>query len=81
MSRRTLFRAFREELGMGPQGYLRLLRLHQFRERLLVAAATEASITELASELGFTHMGRLSAAYLKHFGEYPKETMGYVIKR
>ncbi|MEA2080852.1 MAG: helix-turn-helix domain-containing protein [Pseudomonadota bacterium] len=75
VSRRTLFRAFREELGMGPQGYLQLVRLHQLRERLLAAASAEASITEFAGELGFTHMGRLSAAYRKHFGEYPKQTL------
>jgi AraC family ethanolamine operon transcriptional activator len=75
VSRRSLFRAFREELGMGPQGYLQLVRLHQLRERLLAAASTEASITELAGKLGFTHMGRLSAAYRKHFGEYPKQTL------
>lgn len=60
---------------MGPQGYLRLVRLHQLHERLLAATSAEASITELAGELGFTHMGRLSTAYLKHFGEYPKQTL------
>ena len=75
VSRRSLFRAFREELGMGPQGYMQLVRLHQLRERLLAAASIETSITELAGELGFTHMGRLSAAYRKHFGEYPKQTL------
>ena len=75
VSRRTLFRAFREELGMGPQGYLQLVRLHQLRDRLLVASPIEASITQIAGELGFTHLGRLSAAYLKHFDEYPKETL------
>jgi AraC-like DNA-binding protein len=75
VSRRSLFRAFREELGMGPQGYLQLVRLHQLRERLLATTSAEASITELAGKLGFTHMGRLSAAYRKHFGEYPKQTL------
>jgi len=75
VSRRTLYRAFRGELGMGPQGYLRLVRLHQLRERLLRAASTGASITGLAGELGFTHMGRLSADFYKHFGEYPKQAL------
>jgi len=75
VSRRTLFRAFREELGIGPQGYLQLVRLHQLRNRLLMASPTSESVTALASQLGFTHMGRLSAAYQKHFGEYPKQTL------
>jgi len=73
--RRTLFRAFREELGMGPQAYLQLVRLHRLRERLLLESPATASITALAGELGFTHMGRLSASYRQHFGEYPKETL------
>ena len=75
VSRRSLFRSFRTELGMGPQGYLQLVRLHRLRERLLVASPATASITALAGELGFGHMGRLSAAYLQHFGEYPKQTL------
>ena len=73
--RRTLFHAFRKELGMGPQRYLQLVRLHRLRERLLAASPATASITGLAGELGFAHMGRLSAAYRKHFGEYPKQTL------
>lgn len=60
---------------MGPQGYLQLVRLHQLREHLLTTTPAETSITELAVELGFTHMGRLSAAYIKHFGEHPSKTL------
>jgi len=75
VSRRALFRAFREDLGIGPQQYLRLIRLHRLRERLLAASPATTSITTLAGGLGFTHMGRLSAAYREHFGEYPKQTL------
>ena len=60
---------------MGPQGYLQLLRLHRLRDRLLAVSPATASITSLAGELGFTHVGRLSAAYPSQFGEYPKETL------
>lgn len=73
--RRTLFHAFRTYMGIGPYAYLQLIRLHRLRDRLLAESPAETSVTKLASELGFDHMGRLSAAYRKHFGEYPRETL------
>jgi transcriptional regulator GlxA family with amidase domain len=32
-------------------------------------------VTEAAAEAGFTHLGRLSGLYRKHFGERPSETL------
>jgi AraC-like DNA-binding protein len=75
VSRRTLFHAFRKWVGVGPLAYLRLVRLHSVRHRLLAASPDETSVTEVASDLGFGHMGRLSAAYRAHFGEYPSDTL------
>lgn len=75
VARRTLFRAFREWADMGPHAYLLLVRLHRLRDRLLAGSPADTSVTKLAIELGFNHMGRLSAAYRRHFGEYPKETL------
>jgi AraC-like DNA-binding protein len=75
VSPRTLFHAFGEWVGMGPYAYFQLVRLHRLRERLLAGSSTDTSVTELASELGFCHLGRLSAAYHAHFGEYPSETL------
>ncbi len=75
VSRRTLFHAFRNCLDMGPQGYLRLIRLHWLRDRLLEASPTTTSVTALANTLGFDHMGRLSTLYKQHFRELPSETL------
>ncbi|HED18547.1 MAG TPA: AraC family transcriptional regulator [Gammaproteobacteria bacterium] len=73
--RRTLFHAFRNWLELGPHTYLQLVRLHRLRDRLLAGTPTDTSVTQLAIELGFRHLGRLSAAYHDHFGEYPRDTL------
>lgn len=73
--RRTLFHAFRKWLGIGPHAYLRLVRLHRLHDRLLAASPAETSVIELASDLGFGHMGHLSAVYREHFCEYPSDTL------
>lgn len=73
VSRRTLFRSFRQALGLSPLEYLRLTRLHALRERLL--SAQVPSIISVAGEYRFSHMGRLALAYHEHFGERPSETL------
>jgi AraC-like DNA-binding protein len=75
VSRRTLFYAFRRYLGMGPHAYLQLVRLHELRKHLLSKLPSETTVGSLAYDLGFNHLGRLSAAYREHFGEYPSDTL------
>lgn len=71
--RRTLHRSFKELYGMGPQGYLRLVRLHMFREALLTGDHT--GIADAALGAGFQHFGRAAQYYHKQFGELPKQTL------
>ncbi|MCA0905703.1 helix-turn-helix domain-containing protein [Ruegeria marisrubri] len=71
--RRTLHRSFKELYGMGPQGYLRLVRLHIFREALLTGDHT--GIADAALSAGFQHFGRAAQYYHKQFGELPKHTL------
>jgi transcriptional regulator GlxA family with amidase domain len=52
--------------------YLRNVRLDHCR-RLLVAGT--ASVTDVAQQCGFTHLGRFSAAYKERFGELPSHTL------
>ena len=74
--RRTLSHAFHEVLGMGPATYLRRLRLNQVRRSLRQYNANrrQATVTELALEHGFWHLGRFSSQYREFFGENPQDS-------
>lgn len=75
ISKRTLYRAFRQCLGIGPYAYLQTIRLHELRNRLLEASLDDSSVTRLAFESGFNEMGRMSVTYRKYFGESPYDTL------
>ena len=75
VSRRTLFYALRKSIGLTPRRYHELLRLGQLQQRLQVADKDTSTVTQLATDLGFGDLGRLSGKYHKQFGEYPHETL------
>lgn len=75
-SPRTLYRAFAAVFGDTPQGYVRRLRLHRVRARLLAPDEPATTVTRAAERLGFEHdMGRLSVRYRALFGETPSATL------
>ena len=76
ISRRTLEHLFRDSLGTTPGKYLGLLRLNRCHHDLYHADPSKESVTSVAMRWGFTHLGRFSGAYRKHFGELPSETLG-----
>lgn len=71
---RTLFKHFRDFHGMSPMQYLRNSRFEKVREALR-RADPEQSVTEIAMNWGFTHMGRFSVEYRERFGESPSDTL------
>jgi len=71
---RTLFKHFRDFHGMSPMQYLRNSRFEKVREAL-GRADPEQSVTEIAMNWGFTHMGRFSVEYRQRFGESPSDTL------
>jgi AraC-like DNA-binding protein len=71
---RTLFMHFRSFKGVSPMRYLRDARLRQVRQALL-QADPDASVSGIAMGSGFTHLGRFSLAYRRHFGESPSQTL------
>lgn len=75
VSRRTLFYALRKSIGLTPRRYQELLRLRRLRQMLRAASSDENTVTQLATDLGFGDLGRLSGKYRKQFGEYPHETL------
>jgi transcriptional regulator GlxA family with amidase domain len=73
-SNRTLHRVVRRELGVSPMVLLRKARLAQARAEL-DAPGPGATVTTVALDCGFTHLGRFSQEYARQFGEPPSETL------
>ncbi|MGJ3508259.1 AraC family transcriptional regulator [Enemella sp. A6] len=72
LSQRALHVLCRRHLGESPMTWVRNLRLDAARRRLL--AEPRSSVTEVALEHGFTHLGRFSAYYRARFAELPSVT-------
>jgi len=64
-----------ELLGMGPQRYLWLRRMHQARRALTLADPAETTVTMIANDHGFAELGRFAVAYRELFGERPSMTL------
>ena len=77
-SERSLHLGFFERFGMPPMAYLKVLRLNQAR-RLLRHAPGGVSVTEVALDSGFRHLGRFAADYSHFFGERPSATLRHQI--
>jgi AraC-like DNA-binding protein len=75
MNLRTLTRAFRRRHGQSPMAFVRERRLDEVRRRLLGAIRAETSVSDIALDHGFCHLGRFSADYRRAFGELPSETL------
>ncbi|WP_255367697.1 helix-turn-helix domain-containing protein [Caulobacter sp. UNC279MFTsu5.1] len=75
ISRRTLYRAFRDLLDISPKAYLRLKNMSAARARLLEAGVRPTTVTQVALDQGFWELGRFSGAYRAMFGESPSETL------
>ncbi|MGY2262455.1 AraC family transcriptional regulator [Pseudomonas sp. SDO55104_S430] len=73
VSIRSLNTLCQREYGQSPMDRLRGLRLEAAREFLL--ARPHCSVTEVALEFGFGHVGRFANYYRQRFGELPKQTV------
>jgi AraC-like DNA-binding protein len=71
---RALQLGFRRHFGLSISEMLLDIRLAHLHARLL-HAAPGASITDIAFDLGFTHLGRMAGAYREKFGETPSATL------
>jgi AraC-like DNA-binding protein len=70
----SIFRAFRKYRNHTPMQHLAQVRMRLVRERLLDADPSQ-SVTQIAFECGFSHLGRFAAEYRRRFKENPSQTI------
>jgi AraC-like DNA-binding protein len=72
---RTLQRCFLSHFQVSPIAYIKARRLNAARRDLVDADPSSHTVTWIATENGFSHLGRFSVDYRAHFGESPSETL------
>lgn len=75
VSERLVREAFKQMAGMTPQKYMLVRRLNEAHRRLLHAVDGSTSVSKVASDLGFTELGRFSQYYRQLFQTKPSETL------
>lgn len=71
---RALQAAFAIHRKASPRAVLTAMRLDAARDALLCADAAD-SVTDIALNCGFAHLGRFARAYSERFGETPSRTL------
>ncbi len=71
---RTLQAGFRKFRDTTPLAYLRDMRLTRAHQDLF-AGGPNATVTNIATRWGFSHLGRFSQMYRQRFGETPQATL------
>ncbi len=71
----TLLKGFKQHYEISPIAYLKQKRLEAARRRLLAADPLSTSVTAVATQWRFFHLGRFAQYYCQLFGELPSETL------
>ena len=74
LSSRTLHRLVLREFGVAPMQLVRQARMIEARATL-ETARPGATVTRVAHDCGFAHLGRFSVEYARHYGESPSLTL------
>jgi AraC-like DNA-binding protein len=74
LSARSLQYSFMRRFGCSPMQWQQRERMIRVRERLFLLPP-DATITELAYEMGFSTLSALTTLYKRHFGETPIQTI------
>ncbi|WP_372972087.1 AraC family transcriptional regulator [Marinobacter sp.] len=75
VSTRNLYYLMRKHTGMSPYQFFVSRRLVRVRRALLDCQCDAPTVSWHALSEGFSHLGRFSALYRRHFGEYPRQTL------
>jgi AraC-like DNA-binding protein len=77
VSARALYAGFKTYLNTTPMRYLKELRLDMVHQALVGLESHRTSVTTIAMNCGFSHLGHFCAAYKNKFGELPHETLSH----
>lgn len=72
---RTLSRAFEKKHGIGPMAFIKQRRLDATYLDLLSADPDTTTVTQVAVNYGFVHIGKFAIEYGKAFGESPSTSL------
>lgn len=75
VSRRTLQNAFHAILGIGPNAWLKRIRLNAVRRELISPWSQSTTVKDAAMQWGFWHLGQFATDYQQLFAEKPSLTL------
>lgn len=75
VSRRTLQNAFCEILGVGPNAWLKMIRLNAVRRELISPFSRCDTVKDAAMQWGFWHLSQFANDYQRLFNEKPSATL------
>jgi AraC-like DNA-binding protein len=75
VSVRSLQQGFKRYLGMSPMSYLREVRLRRAHQTLIESDPSTVTVASVASDWGFTNLGRFAAAHAARYREPPAKTL------
>jgi len=75
LSQRSLYQVFKDQARMSPRSYIRRKKLEHVYATLMDPAVRVASVTAVALDYGFTHLGRFAELYKSSFGVLPSESL------
>ncbi|THF62152.1 AraC family transcriptional regulator [Pseudothauera rhizosphaerae] len=75
VSTRSLYNGFRKYRQTSPMLHLKEIRLSHVREDLQRAEPGRSTVTAVAYQWGFNHLGHFTTDYKRRFGESPSETL------
>jgi AraC family ethanolamine operon transcriptional activator len=75
ISERTLRSAFCDHYGISPKTYLKRYQLTQIHRQLRQAEPSSVTVSAIANNWGFWHMGQFAKDYTAMFGELPSVTL------
>jgi AraC-like DNA-binding protein len=75
VSARVLQRCFREYFDMTCTEYLKAVRLDAAFRALVATHPANGTVTEIAINHGFNHLGRFAVEFRQRFGQLPRDAL------